>query len=130
MSQPKATEASAIQSIHVSHRQRYLLVLRKDHPIELWDLTTETMIRGHPPYANVSVAEWSPLLTAKKRDRDDPAALPASSPPAPSATSPSAPSATPSGGEHFILHLADGTRLQASSPTPHEGAHARMRQTG
>lgn len=100
-------ESAPITSVAVSHHQQYLAVLRRDEPLELWDLATLRPLSTPAAYVSIAAMEWS--AWAGHRKRDDPT---------PGGRGPSE--------EELILHMSDGTSVWATIATmavcaPNEG---------
>jgi len=59
---------SFIKDVKISHQKQYMLVIWNEKPLELWDLSNNTLTRQGVPYLNITTAEWSPLYVNKKRE--------------------------------------------------------------
>lgn len=55
----KADDSSYLRAIRVSYSQKYLIVLCKDRPVEVWNLETLSLLRILP-FTSITALEWCP----------------------------------------------------------------------
>lgn len=60
------TESTFIRAIKLSYMRQYFIILLKDRPFELWDLTNYTLIRTFKPFTQITSLEWFPLKVVAK----------------------------------------------------------------
>lgn len=74
-----SSDSSVILSVKASHLRQYFIIIYKNHPFEIWDLETLSLLRRIPKkFANIVAAEWSPLYSKKVEPADNQSLTPSS----------------------------------------------------